>query len=159
MSDQLSSKSSDSRIGKNFPQNALLKIFTWPIRVYVEDTDAGGIVFYANYLKYFERARTEFIRAAGFEWRHGFADNISYVVHSLDIKYLKSARLDDSIRVTVELKKMGKTYLLFKQQVINEAGELLVEGNVKIACVHLETSKPRVLPAEMVEKLSIKNHS
>ena len=108
-----------------------------------------------NYLKYFERARTEFIRASGYEWRYGLEKNISYVVHSLDINYLKSAKLDDMVRVSVRVKKIAKTYMDFQQQVLNEQGEVLVKGNVKVACVHLDTAKPRALPAELSEKLAV----
>jgi len=129
------------------------EIFKLPIRVYVEDTDAGGIVFYANYLKYFERARTEFIRAAGYEWRFGLQNNISYVVHSLEVKYLMSARLDDMVDVTVRLDQLGRSFMRFHQQVVSQNNELLVEGYVKVACVHLDTSKPRVMPKELSEKL------
>jgi len=127
--------------------------FVLPVRVYIEDTDAGGIVFYANYLKYFERARTEFIRFKGYELRSSLAENISFVVHSLDIKYLKPAKLDDLVQVTVELQKMGKTFFIFRQQVLNEDGLCLVEGHVKVACVHLDTAKPRTLPESLAVAL------
>ena len=128
-------------------------VFTLPLRIYVEDTDAGGIVFYANYLKYFERARTEFIRASGYEWRFGLEQNISYVVHSLDIKYLKSAKLDDMVGVNVRVNKLARTYIDFHQEVLNQQGEILVKANIKVACVHLDTAKPRVLPPELSKKI------
>lgn len=135
---------------QNLPASECFKL---PIRVYVEDTDAGGIVFYANYLKYFERARTEFIRAAGYEWRFGLQNNISYVVHSLEVKYLSSARLDDLVDVTVELDQLGRSFMRFRQKVLNQKNELLVEAYIKVACVHLDTAKPRVMPKELSEKL------
>jgi tol-pal system-associated acyl-CoA thioesterase len=128
--------------------------YSLPIRVYIEDTDAGGIVFYANYLKFFERARTEFIRSKGFQLRAGFESNVSYVVHSLEIKYLKPARLDDLVFATACVEKVARTYLQFSQQVMNEDGECLVEGRVKVACVTLDTAKPRVLPAELIQQLT-----
>jgi len=127
--------------------------YALPIRVYIEDTDAGGIVYYANYLKFFERARTEFIRSLGFDLRHSLSENISYVVHSLDIKYIKSAKLDDLIDVTVEIEKIGRTYFLFRQRAMNEYQACLAEGYVKVACVNLGTAKPRRLPEELYEKL------
>ncbi len=123
------------------------------IRIYIEDTDAGGIVFYANYLKFFERARTEFFRARGFELRRGLASNINYVVHSLSVQYKKSAYLDDKITVTGQAIKVGKTFIVFKQLALNEEGEVLVEAEVKIACLEFNTTKPRRLPNELLAAL------
>ncbi|WP_250658582.1 tol-pal system-associated acyl-CoA thioesterase [Alkalimarinus coralli] len=125
-----------------------------PIRVYIEDTDAGGIVFYANYLKFMERARTEFIRSLGIELRSGMQENVNYVVHSLDIKYKKPARLDDLVVVTAKLLKLGRTYLLFEQQVIDEDENTLVTAEVKIACTSLDSGKPRALSRDLVNALS-----
>lgn len=120
-----------------------------PIRIYIEDTDAGGIVFYANYLKYFERARTEHIRRLGFQLRQGLQDNISYVVHSLELKYHRPARLDDEVVVCAELAQLGRTFMLFHQWVEMNDGTLLVDGHVKVACVALDSGKPRVLSDEL----------
>ena len=125
-------------------------MFSLPIRVYIEDTDAGGIVFYANYLKYMERARTEFIRHLGVELRAGLQENISYVVHSLEVKYHKPARLDDLLMVSAEVLKVANTYIAFTQKVYAECGALLVSAQVKVACVSLDEGKPRRLS----EKLS-----
>ncbi|MFT7185849.1 MAG: 4-hydroxybenzoyl-CoA thioesterase [Pseudohongiellaceae bacterium] len=127
--------------------------FSLPIRIYIEDTDAGGIVFYANYLKYFERARTEFIRALDFELRACMADNINFVVHSLDLKYLRPAKLDEVVNVYAKILEKGRTFMLFEQKVENGLGEVIVKGDVKVACVHLDTGKPRVLPVELLNKL------
>lgn len=121
-----------------------------PIRVYIEDTDAGGIVFYANYLKYFERGRTEFFRARGFELRKGIADNINYVVHSLNVRYIKSARLDDELIVETSILNIGKTYLDFSQKAFNKEKELIVSAEVKIACLHYDSGKPRRLPESLI---------
>lgn len=128
--------------------------FSLPVRVYIEDTDAGGIVFYANYLKYFERARTELMRSIGYELRNGMKKNINYVVHSLELKYLHSARLDDLIQVHALIEKIGRTFIVFKQWATDENDLTLAEGMVKVACVNLDTAKPRVLPTELLEKLS-----
>lgn len=129
--------------------------FKLPIRVYIEDTDIGGIVFYANYLKYFERARTEYIRSLGFELRGGFEEGVSYVVHSLDIKYLAPATLDDMVYVSASVVALGRTYMLFSQTVESESGKCLVEGKVKVACVALDGNKPRALPSQLIEKLNV----
>ena len=127
--------------------------FQLPIRVYIEDTDAGGIVFYANYLKYFERARTEFIRSLDFELRACMSDNINFVVHSLDLKYLQPARLDELVQVSAKIKERGRSFMLFEQAVKNSQGEVLVKGHVKVACVNFDTGKPRALPQELLNKL------
>lgn len=128
--------------------------FELSIRVYIEDTDIGGIVYYANYLKFFERARTEFVRSIGFELRGGYGDGISYVVHSLDLRYFKPAKLDQILRVTAAIKKVGKAHLDFVQKVLDESGDVLVEGNVRVACVNLESGRPRVLPPALVQCLT-----
>lgn len=119
--------------------------FSWPVRVYIEDTDAGGIVFYANYLKYMERARTEFVRSKGIQLRQWMAEDISFVVHSLDVQYLKPARLDEELRVTASLKKLARSYMIFEQTVCRD-NDILVTGQVKVACVELATGKPRPMP-------------
>jgi len=126
-----------------------IKRFCWPVRVYIEDTDAGGIVFYANYLKYMERARTEFVRSLGIGLREGLQENISYVVVHVDVRYHRSARLDDLLKVTALPCKVGRAYMLFEQKIFNEQDELLVTGQVKIACVELYTGKPRSLPVAL----------
>ncbi len=128
--------------------------FSIPVRVYIEDTDAGGIVFYANYLKFMERARTEYIRSLGIELRAGMKQNISYVVHSLEIKYQKPAKLDDLVTVTANISKLGKTYMVFEQRVIDENGGVLVVAEVKVVCVALESGKPRVMDSRLINALS-----
>lgn len=128
--------------------------FSIPVRIYIEDTDAGGIVFYANYLKFMERARTEYIRSLGVELRAGMKQNISYVVHSLEIKYQKPAMLDDLVIVTANVSKVGKSYLVFEQYVIDENKTVLVSAQVKVACVALDSGKPRALGSELINALN-----
>ena len=129
-------------------------MFKLPVRVYIEDTDAGGIVFYANYLKFMERARTEFIRQLGVELRAGLQENISYVVHSLEIKYHKPAKLDDLLSVSVEVIKVANTYITFIQKVYSECGVLMVSAQVKVACVSLDEGKPRRLSEQLKHALN-----
>ncbi len=124
-----------------------------PLRIYIEDTDAGGIVFYANYLKYFERARTELVRAHGIALRSGLADNVNYVVHRLNVEYRRPARLDDQIVVFAEIVAVGRTYIDFKQWVELSEGGLLVEGQVRVACINLDNGRPRRLPKALSESL------
>lgn len=124
--------------------------FTWPVRVYIEDTDAGGIVFYANYLKFMERARTEWARAHGIAMRAELGENISFVVHGLEIRYLHPARLDDQLWVSADVIRFGKTYMDFEQQVgLAGSDDVLVRARIKVACTDLRTGKPRAMPESL----------
>lgn len=126
------------------------KAFTWPVRVYIEDTDAGGIVFYANYLKYMERARTEWVRAKGVALRAGLQENISFVVHGLEVRYRRPARLDDELWVSAEIAGFGRTYMDFRQCVgLSGSDEALVEARVRVACTNLDTGRPRAMPENL----------
>lgn len=127
--------------------------FEIDVRVYIEDTDAGGIVYHANYLKYLERARTEFVRGKGFELQKSFETGVSYVVHSMALRYHQPARLDDVLRVSVELDKVAKTYFSFKQNIFAVDGELKLSADVKVACVSLPELKPSRLPAGLKQQL------
>ena len=129
-------------------ESSVTKAFEWPVRVYVEDTDAGGIVFYANYLKYMERARTEWFRARGFDKPALFGDALMFIVHSLQINYRRPAVLDDQLTVTAEVIRFGRTFLLMTQRVFR-GGELLCEADVKVACVTRDTVKPAAIPPEV----------
>ena len=123
------------------------------MRVYYEDTDAGGVVYYANYLKFTERARTEWLRARGFEQTDlANAHGIVFVVRSFAIEYLKPARFDDALRVTVELIKVGAGQIDLIQRVVREDEELAC-AQVKIACVKLATMRPVRIPREIVATL------
>lgn len=128
--------------------------FSWPIRVYYEDTDAGGVVFYANYLKFYERSRTEFLRNVGFEQdflRQQF--NILFVVKSVNIDYLKPAHFNDLIQVSAEIIEQTKTSLIFKQMVMREH-DLLNHGQIRIACVDVQSFKPKPIPTVILEKIT-----
>ena len=129
--------------------------FELPIRVYIEDTDAGGIVFHAKYLHYMERARTEWVRSCGVSLRAGLADNISYVVQRLDIRYAVAAKLDDELLVTAEPVAFGRVWMDFRQRVLRAADrKLLSDSNVRVACVALDSGRPRRLPTNMQELLA-----
>ena len=133
--------------------------FELPIRVYIEDTDAGGIVFHAKYLHYMERARTEWVRSRGVGLRAGLSDNISYVVQRLSIHYANAGRLDDELRVTANLVRCGKVWMEFEQKVNRLSdGALLTDATVKIACIALDTGRPRRLP-ESILALAPQMHS
>ena len=118
--------------------------FSLPIRVYIEDTDAGGIVYYVNYLKYFERARTEFMRALGVD-RAAISDNgWMFVVSKMSLDYCQPARLDDALSVTLVAQHVGAATIDFDQTVRRDQ-TLLVEGSVQIACVDRDTGRPKRL--------------
>lgn len=124
--------------------------FRWPVRIYVEDTDAGGIVFYANYLKYFERARTEWVRSRGVALRGQLEEGIAFVVHSLNIRYLQPAFLDDELEISADLLSATRTAMTFRQQAFRrEDGATLVSGEVKVACVQLPSGRPRRIPEDL----------
>jgi acyl-CoA thioester hydrolase len=130
-----------------------MSMFEHSIRVYWEDTDAGGVVFYANYLKFFERARTEWLRALGFSQQAmRLQDDAMFVVSSTALRYLSPARLDDQLRVTVELREQGRVSLsVFQQAWCNE--RLLAEGDIRIGCVGAQDFKPRRMPAPLQQLL------
>jgi acyl-CoA thioester hydrolase len=126
------------------------------LRVYWEDTDAGGVVFYANYLKFFERARTEWLRALGFEQQRMKDQNGSlFVVVGADIRYHAPARLDDVLRIDVRPAQVGRASLLLAQRALR-AGTLLASGQVRIGCVHADTWRAQRLPRPLLAAL---NHS
>jgi 4-hydroxybenzoyl-CoA thioesterase len=118
-----------------------------PIRVYVEDTDAGGIVFYANYLKFMERARTELMRSLGFD-KPALFGGLQFVVHEVAVKYHSPATLDDEIVVTAVLSKATRVTFEMTQQVLR-GDELLVEGSVKVACIDVQSKRPNGMPKDM----------
>ena len=120
--------------------------FTWPVRVYYEDTDAGGVVYYANYLRFTERARTEWLRALGFDQTElAQSEKIAFVVRSAAIEFKRPARFNDELRVTVELIKVGAGQIDLNQRVLR-GDELLATVTVKVVCVRLPTMQPVRLP-------------
>lgn len=124
----------------------MAEVFSWPVRVYWEDTDAGGVVFYANYLKFFERARTEWLRALGVEQGALREDTGAiFVVADLQLRYLASAKLDDSLRITVGVVEHGAASMVLTQQAWRGAS-LLCEGTVRVGCVSAETLRPQRMP-------------
>ncbi|MEP7056153.1 MAG: tol-pal system-associated acyl-CoA thioesterase [Caldimonas sp.] len=131
-------------------------MFRLPVRVYWEDTDAGGIVFYANYLKFFERARTEWLRSKGYEQERLRAESrTAFIVTDTAVRYLKPARLDDLLDVTVGLTRVGQASLGVQQQAWRAAAkdgaiELIAEGTIRIGCVDLGTYRPCRIPNEIL---------
>ena len=127
--------------------------FSWPVRVYYEDTDSGGIVYYANYLRFLERARTEWLRALGFGQRElAERHHIVFVVRSLAIDYFMPSSFDDSLQVTVELVKVGASLMVVAQQVIC-GSEVRVGAEVKLACVDRAAFQPVRIPKAIVTRM------
>jgi acyl-CoA thioester hydrolase len=138
--------------------------FAWPARVYWEDTDGGGIVYYANYLRFLERARTEWLRSLGYS-QHALARDpgIVFAVVSLSVEYRKPARLDDELVITCEPSAEGAVTIRFAQRIYRkdpgaagpavgdaDRGGLLVEADVRVACVDAATLRPRRLPEFLI---------
>lgn len=132
--------------------------FIWPVRVYYEDTDAGGIVFYANYLKYFERARTEWLRAVGVH-QHQLTQShdVIFVVKSTSLDYHAPARLDDELRITVVVEKLGRASVQFLQEAWC-GDRLLVSGVIKVGCVAASTMRPSAIPDDVQTRLARHEH-
>ena len=131
------------------PRDPPAPAFRHAVRVYWEDTDAGGVVFYANYLKFFERARTEWLRAldVGQQALRERTGAI-FVVSDTRVRYLRPAKLDDLLDVTVELQDVGRASMSILQRAFR-GDELLAEGDIRIGCVDATTLRPRRLPAEL----------
>jgi acyl-CoA thioester hydrolase len=131
-------------------------LFRWPVRVYWEDTDAGGIVFYANYLKFFERARTEWLRALGVQ-QQALRDEqgTMFVVAETALRYLAPARLDDQLDVTVALAERGSASMRLAQQAWR-GSQLLAEGDIRIGCVQARhgTLRPCRIPSVVLHALA-----
>lgn len=132
----------------NSPQQAL-NSFRWPVRVYYEDTDGGGVVYHANYLNFMERARTEWLRSLGFEQPVLRRDlNILFVVREVRLKYLRPACFNDAIEVVSRLVKAGRSLLEFEQSIIR-GDEILTVARVEVVCVDAERFKPTAIPASI----------
>ena len=129
--------------------------FSWPLRVYYEDTDSGGVVYYANYLKFMERARSEWLRALGFEQDALRRDEgVIFAVRSVTLDFLQPARFNQLLNVTVKLIEQGRASLGFEQQVRDGAsGNVLCSGHVKLACLDAVTFKARSIPKIIIAEL------
>jgi acyl-CoA thioester hydrolase len=133
-------------------------VFRMALRVYWEDTDAAGIVFYANFLKFFERARTEWLRTKGYSQEQLRTERgTGFIVTDASISYRRPARLDDLIDVTVALTRVGQASLQIAQQALrivpDGTNELLADGTIRIGCVELGTYRPRRIPTEILQSI------
>jgi len=131
--------------------------YSWTIRVYYEDTDAGGIVFYANYLKFFERARTEWLRAAGIgQLALSEGNGVMFVVKNTSVDYHAPAKLDDELKLTVVVERLGRASVEFLQQAwkMSPTGlTLLAVGRIKVGCVNCASFRPSAIPPHVLERI------
>lgn len=129
--------------------------FIWPIRVYYEDTDSGGVVYYANYLKYMERARTEWLRSLGFEQDQLIEQNgIIFAVRRVEVDYMAPARFNDALEVRVGIVERKRASITFMQEIKNtSSGSILCSGRVQVASVDATTFRPRPIPESILREL------
>jgi len=120
--------------------------FSWPVRVYYEDTDAGGIVYNANYLKFLERARTEWLRQLGIEQDQLLQLGVAFVVRHIDIEFRNAARFNQRLTVSCQVAQQKRASLIFSQEIADETGRTIVTAKVTIACVNITAMKPIAIP-------------
>jgi acyl-CoA thioester hydrolase len=138
-------------------QQEAMSAFTVPVRVYYEDTDAGGVVYYANYLRFMERGRTEWLRHLGFEQDQLTRDEgVVFAVRSANVEFIKAARFNEQLEVSVELVKYGKASVNLQQH-IHRGNEVLCSGDIRLACVDADSFRPKAIPAAIMEKFRITN--
>jgi acyl-CoA thioester hydrolase len=128
--------------------------FTWPVRVYWEDTDAGGVVYYANYLRFLERARSEWLRALGVEQTElAERDGVLFVVRRVEADYLAPARFNDLLQVVCRLENLGRASIVMEQQV-RRGDEVLLRARVKAACVQARDFRPAKIPPHVTQRFA-----
>lgn len=130
-----------------------MKQFNWNARVYYEDTDAGGVVYHARYLAFFERARTEMLRHLDISQQKLLQECIAFVVKKMDINYDFPARLDDMLTISTKVEQIRKASIIFKQTILNQNKQIISSADVVIACVNMTKMKPCALPKLLVLEL------
>ena len=133
-----------------------MALFQWGVRVYYEDTDSGGVVYYANYLRFMERARTEWMRSLGFEQDRLLQERgLLFAVRSASIDYLRPARFNDRLDVSVDVRRCGRASLTLDQAVLRhgEAGAPLCTGTLRIACLEAGTFRPQPIPDSILKEI------
>ncbi len=130
--------------------------FFWPIRIYYEDTDVSGVVYHANYLRYFERARTEWLRHKGFSQENLMQElQVAFTIVSLNVNYRLPARLDDELLVQLEVVRAGRASLVFAEKLVmeNDQSIIVADGEFRAACVNSCTFKPTPMPETVLEEI------
>ncbi|RAK00794.1 acyl-CoA thioester hydrolase [Aliidiomarina maris] len=128
-----------------------MQVFEWPVRVYYEDTDAGGIVYYANYLKFCERGRTEWLRSLGIEQDGWLHSGTAFVVRHVELDLRAPARFNDLLNICTKVTQVKRATVAFEQQIFNQHQQLLCTAYVKAACVSIQQMKPVAIPAPIAE--------
>jgi len=136
-------------------------LFHWPVRVYYEDTDSGGVVYHANYLKFMERARTEWLRGHGFEQDElAVCQGVIFAVRSIQVDYLYPARFNERLQVSVGLLRSGTASLCFAQEVrsappaaAGDGDRLLCQASVRVACLNAHSLRPCGIPADLITEI------
>ena len=136
------------------PPDTSAVLFSWPVRIYWEDTDAGGVVYHAGYLRFLERARTEWLRSLGVEQsRVKEESGLAFLVREMQLDFLKAALLDDELLVTVEVKERRAASILFAQSISRADGTELLRATVRVACVDTRRMRPVQIPAGLIPGL------
>ena len=128
-------------------------VFRWPIRVYFEDTDAGGVVYHARYVAFYERARTEMLRQYNYNQQKLLSEHVAFAVRRMTVDFHSPARLDDMLEIETELTKVRRASLTFAQRIFNQNKVLLSSADVLIACIDPHKAKPIALPKSIVSEL------
>lgn len=136
-----------------------MKEFLWPVRVYYEDTDCGGVVYHTNYLKFMERARTELLRSVGFEQDQLIEkEKIIFAVRSLSVDYLKPSRFNDLLQVNTSISRSGHASLTFEQQIVRPSDQTTVcTAQVRVACLHADKLIPNPIPDNIRREITHAN--
>lgn len=129
-------------------------MFVCPISVYYEDTDAGGVVYHANYLKFFERARTQWLSAMGISQSELLQQDIAFVVSHADIQFQRSARFEQQLEVISSLTELKRASILFHQRLVDAHGQCYCTANIKVACVKLSRMKPFAIPSQVFQEFT-----
>lgn len=130
--------------------------FSFPVRVYYEDTDVAGVVYYANYLRFMERARTEWLREWGLDQSVLIDQDVAFAVRKAEVDYYRPARFNDALMVVSRIKEIRGVRVLFHQKIVaaHDPEHVYAEGNILVVCVTLSTMKPRSMPAELLEEMT-----
>lgn len=131
-----------------------IALYRWPVRVYYEDTDAGGVVYHASYLAFYERARTEMLRHYNINQQALLAERIAFVVRKLSINYIVPARLDDLLTICTEIQCISGASMIFSQRIVDADNQLLNAAEVKIACVDPLLMKPCKVPDFIIREFN-----
>lgn len=130
-------------------------MFSWPVRVYWEDTDAGGVVYHGSYVRFYERARTEWLRSRGVVQSEVAAElGVMFVLYAMQLRFARPARLDDLLEVQLRMDKLTRTRMVIDHQLYRAAdGSMLGQATAEVACIHAHSFKPRSIPPEIAKEL------